>query len=766
MFLLSFIKKYRLVLLVSVLLFVLPFFWFKPGEIDIGGDGNRLYFYDPQTFFKNVGLSSLELDGKGNIDPKHAYLIYAGFLAFLKHFIGSPYILISLFNSIKIGVGFISIYFIAKEFIDDRKHRLKNFLSTELSAVLAGIFYIAATGSEKLIFFWVKALHSHDQVFLNPLMFLLLLRYFLTRNTWYLIVFVFVSFLFSTNFSMISAPPFFAFYPIALVFLSFYVIRIRKRKIPIMGMTLSVLLLLGLHAFHILPEVRSLFDISSIAHSIVFKESVSGGVIFFNAVRGEGKALYSLFLPSPVYSLRWTSFVAPLVIILGFMVQRKMQKATLLTGSFFLVCFFLITANVTDTGVEFYRRLFYIPGFSMFRHFYYQWAFIFVFFYTLLVGQFLFFIFVRLKQVYSKAFFTIILTIFVIGFWPFLNGKLVDAIQWGSNNVKTAMIMDPRFEETLQFIRTLPNEGKILMLPLTDNFNQVVYGLNDAAYVGPSSISILTHKKSFTGYQIFYPNPTPETIMRLSREKKYEALSQIFSLFNIRYIFHNTDPKIYEEKFPNFPNSYMMTSMPKTQEEYKEYVKQFPVRQIYGNGPFQLFEFDEKVYRTEVYIPDSLYINDMLQKVEDTNVSFRSAFIEPEECKRSKTVSDFCQARYQQPNVSLLMTKVNPTRYTIRVKQSESMASFLLVFQNSFHKSWKLSIDGQTPLSEDRHVLVNKYANAWIITQADRKGKTQYTVSINLDSQKYFTYGLWISGFSLVVFMGFILRTILSGRKK
>lgn len=755
-----------LVFFTSVILFLIPFFWFIPGAVDLGGDGTRLYFYDPQVFFKNVSLSSLDLDGKGNVDPKHAYLIYAGFLAFLKHFIGSPYVLISLFNSIKIGVGFISIYFIVKEFINGGKHRLKNFLSTELSAVLAGIFYITATGFEKLIFFWTKALHSHDQIFLNPLTFFLLLRYFLTRNSWYLIGFVFTSFLFSTNFSMISAPSFFAFYPIALVFLLFYVIRIRKRKIPIMGVTLSVLLLLGLHAFHILPEIGSLFDTRSIAHSIVFKESVSGGVNFFDAVHGEGKAIYSLFVPSPVYSLRWTSFIAPLVVILGFIVvQRKMRKALLLTSSFFLVCFFLVTANITDTGLELYRRFFYIPGFSMFRHFFYQWAFIFIFFYALLFGQFLFFIFRRLKQVYSKAFFTIILAVFVIGFWPFLNGELVNGIQWDSNNVRTAMIMDPRYEKTLQFIRTLPNEGKILMLPLTDNFNQVVYGLNDAAYVGPSSISILTHKKSFTGYQIFYPNPTPETIMRLSREKKYEALSQIFSLFNIRYIFHNTDPKIYEEKFPNFPNSYMMTSMPKTQEEYKEFVKQFPVRPIYENGPFQMFEFDERVYRPEVYVPDSIYKADMLQKIEDKSVSFQSAFIDPVDCKQSKFISDFCNAKYDPPNIVLSTTKVNPTRYTIRIKQSKSPAPFLMIFQNSYHKGWKLSIDGDASLGEDQHVLANKYANAWVITEADRKGKTEYTVSFNLETQKYFIYGLWITGISFVVFMGWIVITILYKRK-
>lgn len=757
-------KRYMVVLLVSAFLFFIPFFWFPKDAVDLGGDGNRLYFYDPLAFTNNISLYGIAPEGKAMANPtNHAYLLYVLFIAGIKYFAGSPSTVINIFNGLKLSVGFLSIYLIVKELIQSGRQYKRYFFTVDLPSILAGIFYTIATGSEKLIFHWVKSLHSHDQIFLNPLMFFLILRYLLTKNRWYMVGALLVSFIFSTSFAMISAPPFFAFYPIAILFLFLYIIVIRKVKIRIKEVVISLFFFLGLHAFHLIPELLAVFQNNTVATSVVFKES---GVNYFTAIRGLGLAVVGLFVPSPATSLRWASFIAPLVVIIGSFQSWNKHKEIGLISIFFFVTFFLVTANITFIGIELYKKLFLIPGFSMFRNFYLQWGYVFLFFYSLLFGVSLSIIFKKIKEAFIILAAISILVLFAFGFWPFLSGQSVDGIHWGSKGVKTAMIMDLRYEQILDFIKTLPDEGKILLLPLTDNYMQVLFGLNNAAYVGPSTIPFLTGKKSFAGYQNFWPDPIPEHIMKLSKEKKYAALLQLFSLFNIRYVFHNTDSKIYEEKFPNFPNSYMMTSMPKTQEEYKEFVRKFPVRPIYENGPFQMFEFDDKVYRSEVYIPDRIYVGDMLRKIEDKTVSFHSAFIDTVDCQQSNIISDFCNSKYDPPTMSLSTIKVNPTRYEIRVKQSESPAPFLLVFQNSFHKSWKLSVDNAAPLSEDQHVLVNKYANGWVINKGNRKGKTEYLVSIKLDSQKYFTYGLWISGLSLAVFMGYILRITQYGRRK
>lgn len=778
---LKIIKKINLIAVISVVLFIIPFFWFKSGAMDLGGDGNRLYFYDPLAFIKNNALYLVDPNGRGYLEPKQAYLVYVGLMAFIKSFVGSGNILIAVFNGIKLSVGFLSIYFIVKEFIqgDNRKR----IISVELSAVVAGFFYILSTGSQNYIFFWVKALHSHDQIFLNPLMFLLLLRFFLTRNKLYILGALFISFVFSTNFAMISAPPFFAFYPIAIIFLLIYVSFIRKRKIIIKDIIVGVLLFIGLQMFHLLPEISSLFDTSSISNSIVFSNSAGEGINFFNALLPSGMVSTSLLLPPPTQQLRLLAFIAPLIILLGFLFQKKKCKEFLLTGLFFLITLFLVSANITDIGVNIYRLFFHIPGFSMFRHFFIQWAYIFLFFYALLLGQSLSFMFVKLKKKYLAVFFISILVVFIFSFWEFLNGTLIDGINLGSNNVKTAIVMDSRYEKTIDFIRKLPDDGKMLILPLSDNFNQVIYdNVNNSAYVGPSSISILTGKKSFAGEQIFFPFPMNEHIKRLAKEKNYEGLTQIFSLSNIRYIFYNSDPKAYEENFFIFPYYYIMQFFPNTQKGYKEFINKFPVRRIYKNGPYQIFEFDKNVYRPEVYIPDSIsqfdfdskeyrpedylpdsvYKNKMIDAIRNHTVSYQSAFIDSNTCQKNKILAFICSSIYAFSKTDITIRKINPVSYEIHVQQSETKLPFLLVFQNSFHQGWKLSVDHDKALTEDKHILVNKYANAWVISSEERKGKTNYTLYLNLETQKYVWYGLWITGVSLFILLLLTLKSIVS----
>ncbi|MDO8660235.1 MAG: hypothetical protein Q7K54_06630 [Candidatus Parcubacteria bacterium] len=757
------IRKLNPAIFIGIIFFIIPFFWFKPGEVDLGGDGTRLYFYDPLAFLRSVSLYSTEPDGTAIVDStKHAYLIYVGLIAFIKYFINSPHFLINIFNGIKLSIGFLSIYFIVKELIGGDLHKEKNIFTTELVGIIAGFFYVVATGSEKLIFFWSTALHSHDQVFLNPLMFLLLMRYLLTQNKLYLYGVLFLSFIFSTNFAMISAPPLFAFYPIAIAFLLLYIILIRKIKILIKDVIIGVMLFLGIQSFHLIPAIMTLFDQGSPANTVVFKDTLAVGLNYFLTILGFGKASISLLVPTPEVTLRWTSFIAPLVVILGFLLQKKKNKEVFLTSIFFLITFFLVSANITQIGVQMYGKLFYIPGFSMFRNFYTQWAYVFIFFYALLFGQSLFVIFSRLKKIYIQLIAVSILIIFVVGFFSFLNGKFMNKIQWGSNDVKTAVVMDPRYDQTLEFIRKLPDDGKILILPLTSYYHQIIYGINNAAYVGPSSISFLTNKKSFAGYQNFdrYPYLISENILRLSREKNYKALAQLFSFFNIRYIYHNTDPKIYEEKFPLFPNDYMMTSFPKTQKEYGEFVKKFPVQMIYRNGPYEIFEFDKKIYRPEIYIADPIYTGDMTQVIDIQEVSHSSAFIDIDTCKKNRNISDFCKAGHKTPSAEITVKKNNPVQYVIHIRQSQSNYPFLLVFQNSYHKDWKLSFDHKSFLSEEKHVLVNKYANAWIITKDDRKGKTDYTLTLNLATQRYFQYGLTVTSLSLFVFSGLVVKAI------
>jgi len=749
--LLSFLKEYKQVLLVGLILFIIPFFWLKPGEMDLGGDANRLYFFDPINFLKSTALYDISGEGKGAIEPKYFYLPYVGLIAILK-LVFSSTLIISLFNGIKLAGGSIAICLIVREFLFEARGASNKKL-IYFSSILSGIFYIVSFNSIHMDFFWDRALFTHDQIFLNPLIFYLLLKFFLTYKYKYLWLGLLVSFIFSTNFSLLgSAPPMFAFYPLSLLFLFFYIKFFSKKIILWKGMLVGLLLFLGIHAFHLLGEIASFFDKGSVANSLVSsKEEIeAGGVQYFSAVSAHGKAILNLLLPSEKRFLQWTSLLAPFIVIVGFLFNKERKKEFLFISLFFIITFFLVTANITHAGFEFYRRLFYIPGFAMFRNFYTQWMYIFIFFYSLLFGFAIHSIFLRLKPYYAKIFIILVFILLIITGMPLFSGEPINkSTIRGSNNIRGIIVMDPLYEQTLQFVRTLPDNGKIMVLPLTDFFRQVISGKDEGAYEGPSTLLHLTSKYSFVGYQHFgYKNHMPyaEDIMRYSREKDYDRLLRIFTVLNIRYIFHNTDPKAYEENFSlGSSYAYMQTSMPKTQDAYKNFVQQFPIKTIYKNGQYVIHEIDKSEYNSTIFIPQGIYKSSKLSFDKEKN---HSVFIDENTCSKLE-LKNLCTS-YKKPNVDIKFSMINPTLYSVNIHQNEPVESMLLVMQHTFHKGWKLVLD-EKYVAENSHVLVNGYANGWLVSGKDIPQNKDYTILIKLDPQKYFWYGWTITGASLAI---------------
>src|SRR3989344_8426287 len=97
----NFIKDKGPVLLIFVILFIIPFFWSKPGELNMGGDGGSLYYYDPVNFIKNYILYKIYPFGTGPVEVRYFYLPFVGVLALFKSLLNSSYLLSVLHNSIK-----------------------------------------------------------------------------------------------------------------------------------------------------------------------------------------------------------------------------------------------------------------------------------------------------------------------------------------------------------------------------------------------------------------------------------------------------------------------------------------------------------------------------------------------------------------------------------------------------------------------------------------------------------------------------------------
>ncbi len=617
-------------IVVSLILFIIPFFWLKPGEMDLGGDSSRLYFYDPISYIYSQTLYSIVSSGVGGEAISYYALPFFLLLAIFKSIFNSQTILISAFNGMSLSVAFTSCYLIIKELVNTKKTLYeKNIL--EYASVLAGLFYVFAP---YLINGWDKALLTHNQIFLNPLMFFLLLRFFLTHNSKYLLGLLLLTFIFAPNFAYVAAPAFFAFYPLSFIFLLIYTKYIRKRAIPVKGLFIGGILFILLQTFHLMPHLMTLFSPGSGANEAVFssESKFSRGLSYFSAIAPNIKVSLHLMNLSQLTELKFSSFISiifPIIILLGFLWNNlwDKRKTMLPTGIFFLIILFFVSANITDTGLNFYKALFNIPGFSMFRNFYGQWGFVFVFFYTILLGQSLVMVLSRIKKYYAYLLIIFIAAILIINAWSFINGALVNKVLFESKDVKIAIRMDPEYEKVLSFIRSLPIDGKVLTLPLNDPGYQILTGKDGGAYQGPSTISYLTGRNDFSGYSGL--SPFSELFLRWVREKDYLSLQRLFYNLNIRYIFYNSDPYIYDQTFPKFPYNYVKNFLPKNQQSYKKFLEQFPIYKIKDFGEkYHIFSIKDDLYLPHIFVAsDTIYSTNPLIPYSTLNVKEAPRFV-------------------------------------------------------------------------------------------------------------------------------------------
>ncbi|OGH51269.1 MAG: hypothetical protein A3H17_03345 [Candidatus Levybacteria bacterium RIFCSPLOWO2_12_FULL_37_14] len=609
--------KYRFIppFIITLVLFFVPFFWFKPGEMDLGGDSSRLYFYDPLRYLTSQALYAISHSGLGGEGVNYFGIPFFLLLAGLKSILNSPTILIAFIHGLLLSGAFLFCYLIVKQLLfQDEEKRMVGVspMITEICALIAGLYYVSAPVS---ILIWNHMLLTDNQIFLNPLIFFLLLRYLLTQNMRYMFVVLGITFLFAPNFSIVGSPAFFAFYPLAFLFLMFYTIYVIRKPLPLKGIAIGVVLFFLLHAFHLAPVIESLLTPGSPTNTGVFSQAarIDSGLGYFNALVPGIKLSISLLglqqmaVPNPFF---FVFIVFPAIFILGFLWNKR--KSMLLTGIFFLITLFFVTANITTIGLNFYRLLFHIPGFSMFRIFFGQWMWVYLFFYTLLLGQALLVVIARIKKWQGIS-----LMLFLIGFliiiaWPFISGKTLQYIHWQTKNVSAIVVMDPEYEKVLSYLRSLPVDGKILSLPLSDPGYQAIKGGNDAAYEGPSTITYLAGRNEFMGFvelESFGPS-----FLQAAREKNYVTIRDMLSMLNVRYIYYNEDPYIYGNNFPGQPYIHVSNFLPGTQQEYKEFIKGLGVKEIKTIGDkYHIYEFDDSSYLPHIYAAGkTAYWNDYL----------------------------------------------------------------------------------------------------------------------------------------------------------
>jgi hypothetical protein len=318
---------------------------------------------------------------------------------------------------------------------------------------------------------------------------------------------------------------------------------------------------------------------------------------------------------------------------------------------------------------------------------------------------------------------------------PFILGNFYTARMYESRNVPVIFTLDPNLISALGYLKTLPDDGKVLTLPMTLSYYQVIYGKQGGAYDGLSMVKFLDGKEDLPSLQSFGPY---ESVMvdSLKNENAHQVM-QILSLQNIRYIFRDTDTRIIEN-FPKYPfyRFDMTADIPviDSQTSYDKFLELFPLTTIYKKGLFKIQKLDTSIVRPIIYSPDVVYssIADALN-----GQSFRSAYVDASSCGRVQCAI----VRADTPAVNF--TQADSETYKVTIDIAKNTDPFLLILSEDYDPSWTLNVSGLV----QSHILANGYANGWIIDPKQFHSQKIEGV-VHLGFQNYYRMGLIVSEFT------------------
>ncbi|MDY6893959.1 MAG: hypothetical protein SVO01_00855 [Thermotogota bacterium] len=222
---------------------------------------------------------------------------------------------------------------------------------------------------------------------------------------------------------------------------------------------------------------------------------------------------------------------------------------------------------------------------------------------------------------------------------------------------------------------------------------------------------------------------------------------------------------------------------------YTYYIKDLSVSKSVTiiENPIVQFKIEDTTFKTEVNSTsfEWIKIGDMYLESGEHNVIWKGAEdVEIDGIKAVPKGQLFNPEDYSD-EPSIVFQKINPTKYKVHVSTDEP---FFLVFSESYHPQWKAYLDKKSfefndiiasydnvdvkeakhemkftpgdisylfadPISDDKHFIVNGYANSWYIEETG-----EYDLTLYFLPQSLFYLGLFISGGTLIGCIGYLLR--------
>jgi len=753
------IKKcpFRLVFfyLILIVLFIIPFLWFPQNLYLLGEDDTGLSYYNPLGTLKVYLSSWFSGDTIAKLQMSGGSVIFTSLLYFIKKV---------TFGKINLQLLAFSLILSASFAFIVRILELLNKNKKSCAYYIAGLFY--SLSSYFVVVEYYYLMPSTFIIVLAPILTFYLLKAIKDNSNKPLFIGAIWSLFFSRAIINPVVINFFALLFLFVLFYCYFNYGISKIKNGLFLYFKLVVFIIAINAIIFVPYFYSFLSSTENTVSIAISNRASnidsiiqnlGTEFKINKIKDYFINLY----PGAINKLqgwrnhdlyeKYYSKTSPLMYIivlltfLSFAIFPKEKRKIILPVliSFITTSLFLFV-DIFGIFKSFYIYLMiHLPTFSMNRYPSMKFHIPFVFYYSLIIGICLYYLFQKIGKKYSKICFSGCLMVLLIVNYSFISGAVFTAKLKPIDSVR-AMDFNDNYKKLIEdFPAYIRDDAKSLLFPMGYGFGAFIIGQDDSQFYR----STITGFKNFTGYGLFGCLKSLSSFLDKSIEseaKRYYFeynLQSLFSLakkLNIKYIIYSKDidslrkhKEIIPQSTYNRKDYYSLVDIDKPVYENEGY----GVYKIKNYNEISKFTSDD--VKTEIYfekVADFMYL--LKIKTSDLDVlKMHEGFSKKWSVYKIKNDDFECQ---------------NPTNYAksySNIYECEHLNDNLL---------GNVKLLGMAGLQKYNlpHEKIDNYINGWKINTND---KYEY-FAIIMDMQKYYIIGGVVSFIILLLYIYLILK--------
>ncbi len=804
-------------------LLLLPYYIFE-GKLFLSGDDTRLYYVYPFEWIKQISFFSwFKFSALGLFNPNQFSIPLLLFISFLGFFVHNKVILFYFLFSIVLILGFIYCKKLIGELFDSSREN-------ELEATLGGLMYVLSpilSIGQLQIF-----LSSVWLIPVLPITCFYFIRYIRTNKFKYVLITAIWLTIFSI--SLASIPWLLGFIlPLMIaIFLSLILFNAKEIFFVFKKTFVFLSVLTFSQFFWLMPFLIQFFtkDQSFGSLALTQKDTFIQTVL----ATSSGNIIYpllNLFHRQIAFDFNWHSkniflsfydkiillnLVYVFILFFGLLffkrfLYEKEKRIFIIFILGLLLSLFFFTVNIGPLK-HLFISLGNITGFAMFRNAFDKFALGYIFIYSIVIGLSL----TVLKRGLAKQNFyyyfilSLLFLVIIINALPIK--KIINKPLWGTKNIHQTVNIPDEYLLFMAKLKSIPSTANVLSLPFNLGGYTFIKDINSKnTFAGRSPVYLFSGLNDFSG-TLSFPQDQSEKLINLLNDRNYIGINNLLQKFNINYVFVTRNiptevlksylftPVSIQQQDDELLKSITEKSVLVSSKKNYELFKAKKTNLILNSNNLSFQKINPVKYKLQIKNiskPQYLFFSDSYSngwKLYLENIPFNSG--SKKEIMVKNVTPDLISQHVKNQEISIpstldyninsIKSSVFSAEFTDLIRKLQKNKDKLTTSRvNQYEESLSfftlgdLAYSFKAPIFDNKHIVIDEYANGWSINPYDIKrkfpkseykensdGSIDAEFTLYYKPQNYFYFGVAISLLTFICCIGYLWHDWRQSNKK